>query len=169
LIVLHAGDAPTATGLTPVHGVEPSWWTRSASRAPEPLPDRAPEGLFNVPQQTISPAAQDPDADGLAKRVITSKVFKRQKSIAGRVTIADEQIRALLTALLSASGHRIPAEEAATALGIATSRLYGAVSTVKRVLDVEGYVVLSYEAESGQVALDGAMLREQFELKGSSS
>lgn len=168
VIVLHAGDAPTDTRLTPVHNVEPVWWTRSPSGVPAPRPDRGPEGLFDVPERNATAQTQDPDADRLAKRVIASKVFKRQKSIAGRVTITDEQIRTLLAVLSGASGHRIPAEEAGAALGIATTRLYGAISTVKRVLDVEGYVVLTYEAESGQVALDEAMLREQFELKGSS-
>ncbi|SEP54169.1 BREX-2 system phosphatase PglZ [Amycolatopsis saalfeldensis] len=166
VIVLHAGDAPTGTRLTPVRNVEPAWWTRSPSRVQAPRPDRAPEGLFDLPDRHATAQTPDPDADQLAKHVIASKVFKRQKSIAGRVTITDEQIRVLLAVLSGAPAHRVPGEEAAAALGIATTRLYGAISTIKRVLDVEGYVVLSYEAESGQVALDVAMLREQFELKG---
>lgn len=169
VIVLHAGDAPTGTGLTPLQRVEPAWWTRSRGGTPAQRPRKAPEGLFDVPQQaaTSTQTTLDSDAFGLAKRVTSSKVFQRQKSIAGRLTIFDDQIRALLAALLATPGHRIRAEEAGAALGIATSRLYGAISTVKRVLDVEGYVVLRYEAESGQVGLDEAMLREQFELKGS--
>lgn len=168
VIVLQAGDAPTATGLTPLEGVEPVWWKRSAGAAPPPRPDIAPVGLFDLPEPA-APAPAVSDALSLAKRVTSSKIFQRQKSIAGRLTITDDQVRALLAALLGASGRRMPAEEAAGALGVATARLHGAISTVKRVLDVEGYVVLRYEAESGQVVLDEVMLREQFGLKGSTS
>ena len=169
VIVLHPGDAPTATNLTPLGDVEPVWWKRSGRVAAPPRPEMAPAGLFDLPEPVVTPTPADSDARSLAKRVISSKTFKRQKSIAGRLTVTDAQIHALLAALLAASGTRIPAEEAVGALGIATARLQGAISTVKRVLDVEGYVVLSYEAESGHVVLDEAMLREQFGLKGSTS
>lgn len=169
VIVLHPGDAPTATSLTPLGDVEPVWWKRSTTAAPRPHPEMAPAGLFDIPEPVTAPVPADSGALSLAKRVTSSKTYQRQKSIAGRLTITDDQIRALLAALLAASGRRIPAEEAARTLGYATTRLQGAISTVKRVLDVEGYVVLSYEAESGHVVLDDAMLREQFGLKGSTS
>lgn len=161
VIVLHAGDAPVTADLTPLGRVEPQWWTPAFSAQPV-RPGSEPPVLFELPEPA---AAETAEAAKLAKQVVTSKAFQQQKVIAGRLTIADDHIRALLGALLAAPGGRIPAEEAADALGIATVRLRGALPMLKRVLDVEGYVVISYEAESGQVVLDEPMLREQFGLK----
>lgn len=169
VFVLHAGDPPA--GLTPVEGVRPQWWDQAASPASATMETAPPEsdrneGLFELTESaSVTAAAVDRHALATAKAVIGSKVFKQQKAIAGRVPVPDDRIRALLTSLLSAPGTRVPGQQAADDLGIAAARLRGALPLLKRVLDVEGYVVLRYEAESGDVVLDEAMLREQFRLE----
>ncbi|MGH3404045.1 MAG: hypothetical protein ACRDRJ_16310 [Streptosporangiaceae bacterium] len=88
-----------------------------------------------------------------------------QKKIAGRVSVADDQIRALLDALLAASGHRLVPARAATALAVSPVMLRGAVLHAQRLLNVEGYPVLRVDADGATVILDEAMLREQFGIR----
>src|SRR5699024_4704621 len=100
----------------------------------------------------------------LAKNVVRSKTFKHQRSIAGRVPVGDKNITALLTSLLAAPDRRIPEHQAAADLGVAVPRLRRALAAVKRLLDIEGYVVVAYEPTTGDVVLDEPTLREQFAL-----
>lgn len=173
VVLLYPGDAPHEAGSTSVDGAEPAWWhpaprsSRRAAAPPAPAP-RAPEpeGLFEL--TSTEPAAApgvDDQPTKLAKAVLSSRTFKQQRAIAGRIPVADDRITALLAALLAAPDRRVPAREAAAALGVGASRLRGALSVLKRVLDVEGYVVLSYEAESGDVLLDEATLCDQFGVR----
>ncbi|SDQ14877.1 PglZ domain-containing protein [Actinopolyspora saharensis] len=190
LLVLHAGDVPGNAELTTIGTSEPTWWHPAPAeepisaaagttpqQAPQPAAKRsrpAPaEGLFELEEpveaeseqpESASPAP-DATAAKLAKAVTSSKTFTQQRAIAGRVSVSDEKITALLTALLNAPDRRIPAQRAAGELGIAPNRLRGALPLIKRVLDVEGYVVLGYEQETADVVLDEAMLREQFGVR----
>ncbi|WP_026454407.1 BREX-2 system phosphatase PglZ [Saccharomonospora iraqiensis] len=191
LLVLHAGDVPGNADLTVIGATEPAWWHPAPAEEPSSTatgtaPQQAPkppaaerdqtvmgQGLFELDtpaeaepaQPTPASSAAEAAAAKLAKAVTSSKTFTQQRAIAGRVPVSDEKITTLLTALLSNPNRRISAQQAAEELGIAANRLRGALPLIKRVLDVEGYVVLSYEQESGDVILDEAMLREQFGVR----
>lgn len=175
VVALHAGEAPADSGLSELEKVAPSWWRRSPHvSVAHPVPaktskpaskrrrDSGGEGLFELASPP-TPSLEE-SAAKVAKSVVASKTFLQQRSVAGRVPVSDDKIVVLLTSLLGSGGRRIPAARAAADLGIAVSRFRGALPLLKRLLDVEGYVVLSYEAESGDVVLDEAMLREQYGL-----
>ncbi|MGH3949666.1 MAG: BREX-2 system phosphatase PglZ [Pseudonocardiaceae bacterium] len=181
VFVLHAGTVREDAGLTPLGRVEPDWWTPAtdvvvAAETPRPAPAKPAAhgrrkqsegaGRFELPKPATGPAVStvDSDAAALAKSVVTSKSFRQQLSIAGRIPLADDRITALLASLLAAPERRVSAERAADDLGITVGRLRGALPLLKRVLDVEGYVVVRHESASGEVVLDEAMLREQFGL-----
>jgi hypothetical protein len=96
----------------------------------------------------------------LPDKVIRTKMFRSQFQLAGRIVVKDAQIKDLLHTLLGTGAHEITLARAATALGVATASVNGALMQTKRVLDVEGYEVL--RVGSGVVGLDVAALREQF-------
>jgi hypothetical protein len=148
VLALYPGFVPTGAALRPLEEPQPAWWEPGAP----------------VQRPAAEPAPPDDGARALARKVVGSRAFGRQRGIAGRIPVTNATITELLAELLAAPGHRLPAREAAAVLGVATSRLRGALSLLKRVLDVEGYVVISYEPESGEVVLDEATLREQFGL-----
>lgn len=77
--------------------------------------------------------------DPLAVRVLRSPVYTAQKKIAGRISVTDDQVAALLSALLR-----------------------GAVLHAQRLLNVEGYAVLRVDADGATLILDEALLREQY-------
>jgi hypothetical protein len=100
----------------------------------------------------------------LADDVIRSAVYAAQKRIAGRVSTTDDQVAALLTALLGAPDQRLSPAQAATALTLPTVAVRGAILHVQRLLNVESYPVLRVDADGVTVVLDEQLLREQFEV-----
>lgn len=168
VLALHTGHAPDDAALQDLPDTRPAWWERplrSAAAQPTPAAPAEPDALFDL--TPAQPAAADTGtgatgAEKTAKAVLASKAFQRQRANVEKMPMHDERIAALLTALLSTPDRRIPAREASSALGVSSPRLRGALSLLKRLFDIEGYVVLSYEPESGYVVLDEATLREQF-------
>jgi hypothetical protein len=146
-----AGQLPTWAQR--VAAVEPSWWHAGT---PAPIPVTTKQGgmpsLFDVDE----PMRVNP----LPAKVIGSKVYVAQRRLAGRIVVTDAQIKTLLTELLAAGAQELTLAQAATALGVATAGVNGALMQTKRVLDVEGYEVLA--VGGGVVKLDEAALREQF-------
>lgn len=114
-------------------------------------------------EEGLSPSLFDVEVtdNPLADKVIRSKVFDAQVKLAGRVVVKPAQIRALLAVLVGT--HEITSAQAATALGVATASVNGALMQTKRILDVEGYEVL--RVGRGVVSLDVAALTEQFGVR----
>jgi hypothetical protein len=170
--VLAPGAVPDGAGLELVGPQEPAWW-RGPISAAGPLaaaPLAAPAApvtqptLFEaVPDQVARPAAPEPAA--LAEAVLRSEPYRQQRRIAERVAVGDPQVRELLVALLSASGHRLPPPPVAVALQVSPAALRGALAHVVRLLNVEGYPVLALDPDGVTVVLDEPLLREQFGVR----
>jgi hypothetical protein len=173
---------------------EPAWWIDPAAPAP-PVPAAAPVAASAAPemwafhpavdprrpQKDTTPSLLDEPAaekaptategiaaplDPMSAAVLKSPAYAAQKKIAGRISVADDQIGRLLSALLAAPGHRLVPARAATALAVPTATLRGAVLHAQRLLNVEGYPVLRIDADGSTVILDEALLREQFGIRG---
>ena len=168
--VLTSGEPPTGWRFAPPQ--HPEWW-----RAP--LNDRtflAPVlPVAARPHLTRPRAASANEAPTLfdelpvqaeratvAEAVLASVAYRDQSARAGRMAVTDAQMTRLLGALLSASDHRLDRESAAAALGVAVVQLAGALSQARRLLNIEQYAVLSYDADGVTVVLDIELLREQF-------
>lgn len=179
VVLLQPGQVAALAGQVSIDGTTPAWWNspvavpaagqsgRRAEPADEPPTPFEPSTAEERSGPAGTPAGGQPDERvvKLAKSVVASSTFKRQREIAGRVPIENRRIVALLGSMLAASDRRISAQQAAADLGVGLNRLRGALSAVKRILDIEGYVVLHYESESGQVILDETALREQFGIE----
>jgi hypothetical protein len=160
VVVLVAGQVPD--GAVPVAGAEPTWWYRGPADsavlgtvAPVARRKKAPQQEPSLFDETGA-EQQNP----LPDNVVRTKTFDVQFSLAGRIVVKKPQIKNLLQALLATSAHEITLAQAATALGVATASVNGALMQTKRVLDVEGYEVL--RVGGGFVRIDIAALKEQF-------
>ena len=149
------GADGTDGSLVPCPPQAPSWWLGPVSSSPPPIALVATPTLFDP-----EPLAAEP----LAARLLACVTYTEQRALAGRVSVTDAQLSALLSALLGATGHRLPPLAAALALGVAPTGLRGAVLHAQRLLNVEGYAVVSFDADGVTVVLDEALLREQFGL-----
>lgn len=178
VIVLSPGPAPDGWELAPPQA--PDWWREPAATAAElerpalaPRPTKPSgkpvqfvegDGLFEIdvpvhqPAPSPAPVGRAATLEGLT----SSATWKRQTQRAARRVVSDDQILALVAALLGAPDYRISEVSAAAALGVATVQLPGAFSQVQRLLNVEQYPVIA--RNDGLVVLDLELLREQFEL-----
>jgi hypothetical protein len=109
-----------------------------------------------------APAPEPNSSETAAARILKSSVYASQKKIAGRISVTDGQVAALLSALLAAPQHRLAPASAATALQVAPVLLRGAVLHVQRLLNVEGYAVLRVDADGTTLILEDALLWEQY-------
>ena len=144
---------------------EPTLRKRPEETMPTLFDDAEPGTATSAPQPpagTEGPAPAAATAPATAAGVLKSSAYVAQKKIAGRVSVTDGQVSALLSALLGAPGQRLAPAAAATALQIAPALLRGAVLHVQRLLNVEGYAVLRIDADGATLILDEALLREQY-------
>lgn len=139
----------------------PAWWEGpSGGTAMVPVvdaPQVAQPDLFSEPE---------PVTAGLGAELVASPVYTDQRRLAGRVVVSDQSVAALVDALASAPSHRLTAAQAATALGVPVTRVGFAVGQVAKVINVEGYPVLSIDPATGGVVLDASLLAEQYGVSG---
>lgn len=144
-------------GYTPVVLQSPDWWHDGAPVIVQPLPARQAR---QTPQPDLFAA---PRPTGWLESLLASPTFERQRGKMGHVAIDDARIRTLLLQL-DAQGGRSSLEQLARAIEAPPLRMRGVISTLQRMLNVEGFPVVSMEQATGAVTLDLAMLKAQFEL-----
>ncbi|MEK8109803.1 hypothetical protein NKG94_45815 [Micromonospora sp. M12] len=81
-----------------------------------------------------------------------------------RLPLADERVAALLNTLI-AGGDRATLDTLAARSGVPAHRINGTITALRRLLQVEGYPVLTLDADGRTVHLNRALLIEQFELE----
>jgi hypothetical protein len=95
--------------------------------------------------------------------LLASSTFASQSKLAGRVAPTPELVRAFLTAI-NERGGVILKGALAQKIGQPELRINGILAAMRRLLNVEGYGVLSVDDASGTVSLNSELLRVQFEL-----
>lgn len=150
----------------------PDWWEEPLSVpvvpvpvvvAPPPVPSRKgrPTPLFEELDRPVPVAV--PTARSWIDVLLGSSVLATQKQLAGRVAPPDEQLRHLLGAL-DERGGKLTRVALAQRLGLPLVRLGSFVAAARRVLNVEGYGVLTIDEASDTVELNRELLVAQFEL-----
>ena len=144
----------------------PSWWEETLRpslpplrTAPQvrPIPKKGQADLFS----TVPPLTPSPWLDAL----LSSEVFAGQKAAAGRVVPPDDKIRAFFVAL-DERGGKLTRAALAQKLGLPPVRVPGTIAAMRRLLNVDGYEVLSLDEDSDTITLNMELLRVQFELPG---
>ena len=155
---------PLGWSVLPVEVVEPDWWTgRRTTAVPAPVPratrrPRRPEaatdgeGLFAAPEPVAA-------AESLGRQVVDSEVYKTQQVFVRRAP-DKAAVAAVVDAL--ATGDHLSATAVAATAGRPGRDPDGVVATLQRLLNVEGYPVLT--AGGGSVELNVDLLRLQFRV-----
>jgi PglZ domain len=192
VIVLARGADTSLAGWTPGRPQAPTWWNDAVIVSAEPVAggrrDRrnakaagrvgsgAPLGEgttprtepdvgqgtlgFEVPKTTEEP--RQPQA--VVEALLTSAIYAEQRSRAGRRALPSSTLTAVLEALVDRGG-RAHRDTVAAAAGVATSAFEPTMAALKRLLNIEGYAVVSLDPDGTTVVLDVALLREQFALR----
>jgi hypothetical protein len=144
----------------------PSWWTEEISTAPMPQPK--PKRAKTVPIGDLELPLFATVAEGVGAhwvdRFLRSLVFESQFQQAGRVAPSREKIRQILLALDERGGVLLKTALAQRA-EVPEFRIPGLLAGLRRVLNVEGYPVLSVDDASGTIRLNRELLETQFDFK----
>lgn len=97
------------------------------------------------------------------KTLLSSPVFDEQKRLGGRAVPANDVLTYLLIAI-DERGGKITSPALARAIQFSPMRLRGLVAISQRVLNVDGFPVLTRDEASDTVQLDRPLLLKQFDL-----
>jgi len=150
-----------STGSYPIGWVEapvdtPYWWEEQASYASNF--DLAAEKLMLNGQTDFG--QQVPE---WLTALLTSPIYHAQKKLAGRLAPADNVFTEVLVALNNQGGKMTSAMLART-VTCPSTKLHELLTVIQRVLNIEGYAVLTYNKAFDLVELNQDLLCQQFNL-----
>ena len=128
---------------------------------PPTLFDMEPEEKPVAKQRKESKPKTD-GADWIAA-LLKSEAYKAQKAMIRRHPIENEVMQACLSALDSSGGIMTPTAFAKAA-NVPMARLDGLVVKMQRVLNVDGYEILTLDRNENRVELNVGKLKRQFDL-----
>ena len=149
----------------------PAWWQwrvdtmlapepeRTALKPARPLPRTGETGYLFA----LADAQASRPAETWIDRLFETDLFAAQRRQAARTALPEARIRAILAAL-DARGGKLTGAALAEHLGVPFFRLGGIVSALRRILNVEGYDVLSVDETSETVEFNRDLLDIQFGL-----
>ena len=147
----------------------PQWWETTAPVAkdlgaePPPPPRRRGAKLQeDLPFFKPGAAAQAP-AVAWIEALLRSDTFAAQKTAAARMLPPDDKVQAFLRAL-DERGRKLTRAALAQKLGLPPVRVQTVVAAMRRLLNVDGYDVLSIDETSDSLELNLELLKTQFEL-----
>lgn len=158
----------------------PDWWQWRVEAVPRPAPPRplpADERKAPAPVRRLPPKGETGDlpaqlaAEAVGPpetwidRLFKTDLFAEQCRQTARTALPEERIRAVLAAL-DTRGGRLTGTALAERLGVPLFRLGGIVSALRRILNVDGYPVLSVDDPSETLVLNRDLLDRQFGLAG---
>ncbi|MGC4896393.1 BREX-2 system phosphatase PglZ [Micromonospora sp. DT31] len=189
LLLFASGDDEAVPGWAGAPVASPNWWrepvrqpardeqvTTPVPRTAAARPTRRPraavqdESLFDVPAQAptapippppVGPPAPTDPASALVEALLASPVYADRRG--SRAPIPDERVAAMVTALLAGKG-RATLETLATRAGVPVHRMSATFTALRRLLQVEGYPVLSLDPDGRTAKLDIPLMIEQFML-----
>ena len=166
-----ADAAPHVAGWRETDPEIPSWWRWRADSVPPFMPISAPPDPAPRPPRAgetgylFAPSAAAPARrrETWVDRLLATDLFKAQRRQAARTALSEERVRAILTAF-DARGGALTRAALAASLGVPSFRLGGVVSALRRILNVDGYDVLTVDEASETITLNRELLRTQFGL-----
>ncbi|GII23648.1 BREX-2 system phosphatase PglZ [Planosporangium mesophilum] len=170
LTVLTAGNEDAVPGWAGAPVAAPAWWRGAAAPAatgtptPAPVAQDSQDALFDM--VSAAPQQAQPVAPGehpLVATLLASDLYRARRK-AGRATLPDDRVAALLTALLAAPSGRLRVESLAAEAGIPPHRIGPTLTVLRRLLQVEGFPVLDLDPDGKTAVLNERLLREQFQL-----
>lgn len=168
LVVVVPIELAQTDGIRLAPPQEPAWWFGPQHDAVTTLTSveaasvSVPKGLPTLFDEAPEPTASALTSVGAA--VVSSSAYTAQRVIAGRVSVTDDQVARLVDDLVSSGHGRLGTQQAAQALQVPVARLTGAFEQVRKLLNVEGYPVVTRDPGTAAVLLDEHLLRDQFGL-----
>lgn len=166
--------AAAAVGWVQAPPQTPGWWNDPVFVAPvTPMPKaktrkKAPqvdfgEGLFSV--EDVSPIPVPTPRSDIVAMLFASDPYASQRAMAGRRALPEDQVETFIRAIVD-RGFRAHRDTVAAAIGVPVNDIGQVLAAIKRLLNVDGYDVLSMDHDGVTYKIDEALLRDQFGLGG---
>ena len=119
---------------------------------------------FGAPVQSTQKSVSQAASSDWISLLLSSPVYRQVRERAGRTAISDEHLQEVLKLL---EKHRWQVMEAVmcSELMIPKLRIRGFLAGVQKLLNVDGYPILSVERESQTIRLNVTDLKKQFEIQ----
>lgn len=154
--VLHGGEPKEEV---PLH-LEP---IKAKDKELGPLFDFAQEERKEAKPQAVEMTAEEPVPEWI-NALLASPILSEQKALAGRAIPPNEILTKLLTAL-DRRGGKLTSTALARAIDYPPLRLPGLLAVMQRILNIDGYAVLTRDEASDTVELNQHLLCQQFDLE----
>jgi hypothetical protein len=156
---------------------KPDWWSSAptATNSAEPseaavVPARPrPTTLFDElleepPVEAPKKPEAHPEETAWITRLFASAAYKAQKELVRRHAPEDDLVRRCLVALESSGGIMTPAAFSKAA-EVPAGRLDGLIARIQRLLNVDGYEILTMSRSENRIELNVLKLKRQFDLE----
>ena len=170
LAILSSPNSILAEGWKEVPPYEPDWWRISGrelvatiavsehAKKAEVAP--AVKGLDLFEQAAVK---QPQEKEGWVDALLDSEIYLEQLKLAVRGGPPREMMAALLMSIESRGG-TIMKPSLAQALSVPLFRVDGLVQNFSRILNLDGYEVLSFDRSTETITLNSKLLKKQFDL-----
>ena len=179
-LVILMDRTSTYSGLFACEYPKPEWWTAPpvASAVVEEPPvtivtPKKPVSLFDdqfekEAKPVVTPAKKPvtqpvPTGSAWLDRLFASTGYKDQKDFVRRHAPEDEIVRRCLEALDACGGIMTP-PAFSKAADIPAARLDGLIARIQRLLNVDGYEILTFSRSENRIELNVPKLKRQFDL-----
>jgi hypothetical protein len=166
----------------------PPWWEGETVEAPpEREPMAAPIPIAQTPEppakgqldifhahhgetEPVSATAPETAPEALTAalswpdRIFGTPMYRSQKAIAGRALPGDAEVRTFLH-IMDRRGGTVTVAALSRELGKHAFRLRGWLASLQRLLNVEGYAILSRDEANETITLNIELLKRQFEVE----
>jgi hypothetical protein len=168
-VVLRSSNCTVPEAWEDLPPYEPEWWSLRAVvdsvgtvAEAKPLPSRklSPQ---KQPDLFLKPAEAPAGTTVWLEALLVSSTYEQQARAAVRGAPPVEQLKRFLSLLDQRNG-RIQRGHLAQQLGMPLIRVDGLIQNYRRLLNVDGYDVLSYDQPSETIVLNLELLKSQFEL-----
>jgi hypothetical protein len=170
LAILRGSNSTPSSGWKEVPPYEPEWWRTvgweaaikiAGAEGKRPRDFNAVKGLDLFEQ---AKAKKDEASQTWIDALLESKIYLEQLKLAVRGGPQREVITMLITTI-DARGGSIMKPSLAQALGVPLFRVDGLVQNISRILNVDGYEVLSFDRSTETITLNTKLMKTQFEIE----
>ncbi|MEO1400389.1 MAG: BREX-2 system phosphatase PglZ [Cyanobacteria bacterium J06635_1] len=150
----------------------PQWWETIPINIPEPIPVNSLQStsqhanfgpLFSYAASAKSLPVQTQPPSWI-RPLINSPIYTAQIKLTGNIHLPDKKVQQIL-ALLDNQNHNMSVSTLARMLDWPSASTHTFLGTLQRVLNIEGYVIMTYDNEAERVTLNIPLLLQQFDIK----
>jgi len=184
-LVILTEKSSSYTGVQECGYPKPEWWSPTPVASPvetEPVVvvtvPKGPPTLFDLIPETESDKTEETIADSSSIKVpevvtggvdwidqlIESQAYKDQRAKIKRHPLDEATVRASLEALIANGGIMTPVAFA-NAANVPAARLDGMIAKLQRLLNVDGYEIVTMDRTENRVEVSVAKLKRQFDIE----